>query len=137
MHKIGKVVGINCFVDICRHSSLLAVWIRPGQPIRNRISLFLFTNILAVSFALSLFIKNIHLFILQSTLLHWFYSLKLFKCSLNKHLKPCSARNLSSVKNKHQNPCGTEKVNIFNVHLGVWRRYFVESIHFFNYIFIG
>ena len=35
---------------------------------------------LLVSLALSLFIKNIHLFILQNTLLHWFYSLKQFKC---------------------------------------------------------
>ena len=34
------------------------------------------TNILVVYFALSLIIKNTHLFTLQNTLFHWFYSLK-------------------------------------------------------------
>ena len=42
---------------------------------------FPFTNILVVSFTFSLFIKNIHLFILQNTLLHRFYIPKQFKCS--------------------------------------------------------
>ena len=40
------------------------------------------TNILVVYFALSLFIKKTHLFILQNTLLYWFYSLQQFKCFL-------------------------------------------------------